>query len=134
VPLKIQINSKKTRIWKEKSVEDVVTIGPRAQATLVPTKIEICNSQDVESWANMVSDNIDPDLLWNLPACVNTKFNHVRSEFISSGYITFKAIDSMLRTGPPPSTTWASLVVSLITIYGSKVCMGITHLFGENDI
>jgi hypothetical protein len=25
----------KTRFWKEKSVEDVVTLGPRAQATLV---------------------------------------------------------------------------------------------------
>jgi hypothetical protein len=27
----------KTRFWKEKSVEDVVTLGPTAQATLVPT-------------------------------------------------------------------------------------------------
>ncbi len=26
----------KTRFWKEKSVEDVVTLGPTAQATLVP--------------------------------------------------------------------------------------------------
>jgi len=34
-PLKIQINSKKTRFWKEKIVEDVVTLGPMAQATLV---------------------------------------------------------------------------------------------------
>jgi hypothetical protein len=25
----------KTRFWKEKSVEDVVTLGPRAQATIV---------------------------------------------------------------------------------------------------
>jgi hypothetical protein len=25
----------KTRFWKEKSVEDVVTLGPTAQATLV---------------------------------------------------------------------------------------------------
>jgi hypothetical protein len=25
----------KTRFWKKKSVEDVVTLGPRAQATLV---------------------------------------------------------------------------------------------------
>jgi hypothetical protein len=33
--LKTQINSKKTRFWKEKSVEDVVTLGPTAQATLV---------------------------------------------------------------------------------------------------
>ncbi len=34
--LKIQINSQKTRFWKEKSVEDVVvTRGPTAQATLV---------------------------------------------------------------------------------------------------
>jgi hypothetical protein len=29
----------KTRFWKEKSVEDVVTLGPTAQATLVPTGI-----------------------------------------------------------------------------------------------
>jgi hypothetical protein len=26
---------KKTRFWKEKSIEDVVTLGPTAQATLV---------------------------------------------------------------------------------------------------
>ncbi len=26
---------KKTRFWKEKSVEDVVTLGPKAQATIV---------------------------------------------------------------------------------------------------
>jgi hypothetical protein len=25
----------KTRFWKEKSIEDVVTLGPRAQATLI---------------------------------------------------------------------------------------------------
>ncbi len=29
----------KTRFWKEKSVEDVVILGPRAQAMLVPVKI-----------------------------------------------------------------------------------------------
>ncbi len=28
----------KTRFWKEKSVEDVVTLGPRVQATLVIVK------------------------------------------------------------------------------------------------
>jgi hypothetical protein len=28
----------KTRFWKEKSVEDVVTLGPTAQATLVHVK------------------------------------------------------------------------------------------------
>jgi hypothetical protein len=33
--LKIQINSKKNRFWKEKSVEGVVTLGPTAQTTLV---------------------------------------------------------------------------------------------------
>ncbi len=33
--LKIQINSKKTRFWKEKSVENVVILGPMAEATLV---------------------------------------------------------------------------------------------------
>jgi hypothetical protein len=33
----------KTRFWKEKSVEDVVTLGPTAQATLVGTTIEIYN-------------------------------------------------------------------------------------------
>jgi hypothetical protein len=30
LPLKIQINSQKTRFWKEKSVEDMVTLGPMA--------------------------------------------------------------------------------------------------------
>jgi len=29
----------KTRFWKEKSVEDVVTLGPTAHATLVMKKI-----------------------------------------------------------------------------------------------
>ncbi len=33
--LKIQIVSQKTRFWKEKSIKDVVTFGPMAQATLV---------------------------------------------------------------------------------------------------
>jgi hypothetical protein len=31
----------KTRFWKEKSVEDVVTLGPTVQATLVNMKIGI---------------------------------------------------------------------------------------------
>jgi len=36
----------KTRFWKEKSVEDVVTLGPTAQATLVvmePTIVTNCH-------------------------------------------------------------------------------------------
>jgi hypothetical protein len=33
--MKIQINFQKTRFWKEKSVEDVETLGPMAQATLI---------------------------------------------------------------------------------------------------
>jgi len=35
LPLKIQINSKKTRFWKEKSVDNVVTLGPPAEGTNV---------------------------------------------------------------------------------------------------
>jgi hypothetical protein len=35
LPLKIQINSKMPRFWKGKSVEDMVTLGPTAQATPV---------------------------------------------------------------------------------------------------
>ncbi len=31
----------KTRFWKEKSVEDMVTLGPMAQATLVDMKWQI---------------------------------------------------------------------------------------------
>jgi hypothetical protein len=31
----------KTRFWKEKSVEDVVTLGPTAQATLVYMDIKL---------------------------------------------------------------------------------------------
>ncbi len=31
----------KTRFWKEKSLEDVVTLGPRAQATLVGNCMKI---------------------------------------------------------------------------------------------
>jgi hypothetical protein len=34
-----------TRFWKEKSVEDVVTLGPTAQATLV-----ILNQYKKEKW------------------------------------------------------------------------------------
>ncbi len=30
----------KTRFWKEKSVEDVVTLGPMAQATLLDLNLE----------------------------------------------------------------------------------------------
>jgi hypothetical protein len=40
--LKIQINSKKPGFWKEKSVEDMLTLGPTAQDTLVNTKFECC--------------------------------------------------------------------------------------------
>ncbi len=39
LPLKIQINSKKTRFWKGKSVEDVITLRPMAEATLVSMNI-----------------------------------------------------------------------------------------------
>ncbi len=35
LPLEIQINSKKPGFWKEKPVEDVVTLGPTPQAALV---------------------------------------------------------------------------------------------------
>jgi hypothetical protein len=35
LPLKFFLNSKKTRFWTEKSVEDVVILGPMAEATLV---------------------------------------------------------------------------------------------------
>jgi hypothetical protein len=42
VPLKIQINfDKKTRFWKENSVQDVVTIGLMAEATLIYMKVEL---------------------------------------------------------------------------------------------
>jgi hypothetical protein len=41
--LKIQINSRKTRDWKEKSVEDIVTLEPTAQAThtMVEMKLDL---------------------------------------------------------------------------------------------
>jgi hypothetical protein len=35
MPLKVQINSKKTRFWKEKSVEDMVTLPSTTLATVV---------------------------------------------------------------------------------------------------
>ncbi len=42
----------KTRFWKAKSVEDMVTLGPRAQATLIYTvatakKTSTCNIKKV---------------------------------------------------------------------------------------
>ncbi len=52
----------KTRFWKEKSVEDVVT-----QATLVPIE----NMQFSRCGIlGKYRDNIDPDLLWNIPSSV----------------------------------------------------------------
>jgi hypothetical protein len=36
----------KTRFWKEKSVEDVVTLGPTAQATLVIMKLR-CHGHQI---------------------------------------------------------------------------------------
>jgi hypothetical protein len=33
----------KTRFWKEKSVEDMITLGPTAQATVVFMKLEKIN-------------------------------------------------------------------------------------------
>jgi hypothetical protein len=37
----------KTRFWKEESVEDVITLGPTAEATLVSILFlqQLCNSQ-----------------------------------------------------------------------------------------
>ncbi len=32
----------KTRFWKEESIENVITLGPTAQATLVPMMGQIC--------------------------------------------------------------------------------------------
>jgi len=48
LPLKIQKNPKKTRFWKEKSVEDMdeFTLGPTAKATLISLK----NCQGEEKW------------------------------------------------------------------------------------
>ncbi len=44
----------KTRFWKEKSVEDVVTLGPMAQATLV--------SMIGESW--LAFWNLGCEVIW----------------------------------------------------------------------
>jgi len=41
LPPKIQNKFQKTRFWKEKSVEDEVTLGPTAQVTLVNMKRQI---------------------------------------------------------------------------------------------
>jgi hypothetical protein len=45
LPLKIQINFQKTRFWKEISVEDVLTLGPTAQATLVAIEVPLPRKQ-----------------------------------------------------------------------------------------
>ncbi len=58
----------------------MVTLG--TGHTLVPTQIEICNSEDVGGILGKYRDNIDPDLLWNIPSSVNTKFNHVPIYFV----------------------------------------------------
>ncbi len=45
--LKIQINSKKPGFGREKLVEDVVTFGPKAQATLVNMKLKTIQTRDL---------------------------------------------------------------------------------------
>jgi hypothetical protein len=47
----------KTRFWKEKSVEGVVTLGPTAQATLVTLKKKL----------------IPPYLYWDVKTCFSTR-------------------------------------------------------------
>jgi hypothetical protein len=47
---KIQINSPKKRFWKEKSVEDVVTLGPTALATISP--------YGIAKWVNINASRI----------------------------------------------------------------------------
>jgi len=54
LPLKIQINSKKPGFGKEKSVEDMVTLGPKAQATLVNMNLKTIQMRDyvnIVTWA-----------------------------------------------------------------------------------
>jgi hypothetical protein len=48
--LKIQIKFLKTRFWKEKSVEDIITLEPTAQATLVlaNTSVNLVHNAPVE--------------------------------------------------------------------------------------
>jgi hypothetical protein len=49
--LKIQIKfQKKTRFWKEKSVENMLTLGPNAQAALVYIKKRYLKAKEEELW------------------------------------------------------------------------------------
>jgi hypothetical protein len=52
----------KTRFWKEKSVENVVTLGPKAQATLV----HIWGGVDLSSVMMLVCRETLPDVIWEL--------------------------------------------------------------------
>ncbi len=53
--MKTQINSKKPGFGKEKLIEDMVTFGPKAQATLVNMKLKTIQMRDyvnIITWAN----------------------------------------------------------------------------------
>ncbi len=54
----------KTRFWKEESVVDVITLGPMAQATLVPMMGEICCKSDLQHsfefvWAILITVHLN---------------------------------------------------------------------------
>jgi hypothetical protein len=59
--------SQKTRFWKEKSVEDVVILGPRAQATLVWM-------EQRKSWQHFARNRED----WKLTQSGSTKVGFVQ--------------------------------------------------------
>ncbi len=46
----------KARFWKEKSVQDVVTLGPTAQGILVLSKLEIKAQMTIKFWALKFED------------------------------------------------------------------------------
>jgi hypothetical protein len=54
----------KTRFWKEESVEEVITLGPTALATLVPMMAQICFKSDLQYsfkcvWAILITVHLN---------------------------------------------------------------------------
>jgi len=61
----------KTRFWKEKSIEDMITLGPTAQATLV-----LCEKPTIIS-LNVLHFNFQPKPCYQAHIIIQPKYLHV---------------------------------------------------------
>jgi hypothetical protein len=79
--------SQKNRFWKEKSVEDMVILGPMAQAALVWMKQR-------KSWLHFASNRED----WKLTKCGSTKVGFVQIITALDSFCRFSINSTGLRT------------------------------------